>query len=230
VKHYEHAMRILKYLYHTRHKTLTYHKWSGDVKIECYVDANYGDKRDSGHDDKWCSQGGYLVFVGDCLISWSSKRHRCVTLSSMEAEYVEATRAAQEVLWCRVLLEDLGYKQDSPTIMWEDNKAAIAFSKNQTCHDRSKHISIRIHWLRDMVLGQVIQMLHIGTAHQLADFLTKHLRAPAHIKVRDIVLGGLPLPREGHDVEQVNVMWTYSGDKCFDTKDTMMEWWDVECY
>jgi hypothetical protein len=69
VKHYEHAMRILKYLYHTRHKTLTYQKWKGDVVLQCYVDANYGDKRDSGYDDKWRSQGGYLVFVGDCLVS-----------------------------------------------------------------------------------------------------------------------------------------------------------------
>jgi hypothetical protein len=202
-KHYAHAMRILKYLYHTRHKTLTYRKWTGDVVLQCYVDANYGDKRESGLGDKWRSQGGHLVFVGDCLVSWSSKRHRCVTLSSMEAEYVEATKGAQEVVWMRRLMKDLGYEQKSPTILWEDNKACIAFSKNHTCHDRSKHIDIREHWLRDLVSGLDVRLLHVATAHQLADFLTKHLRTATHILVTDIILGGKPLPKEGHSFQEL---------------------------
>jgi transposase InsO family protein len=224
-KHYAHALRILKYLYHTRHKTLTYRKWSGDVALQCYVDANYGDKRESGLGDKWRSQGGYLVFVGDCLVSWSSKRHRCVTLSSMEAEYVEATRAAQEVVWCRRLLKDLGYEQKSPTVLWEDNKAAIAFSKNHTCHDRSKHIDIREHWLRDLVLGLDVRMLHVATVNQLADFLTKHLRAPAHILVTDIILSGMPLPQVGHSfLEIVNCV------KFLNRKNSMFFMGDQECF
>jgi hypothetical protein len=216
VKHYEHAMRVLKYLYHTRHMTLTYKRWSGDVSIQCYVDANYGDGRDSGNDDKWCSQGGYLVFVGNCLVSWNSKRHRCRTLSSMEAEFVEAARAAQEVVWFRRLMKDLGHEQHSPTVVWEDNKAAIAFSKNHTCHDRSKHIDIREHWLRDLALNQVITMLHVATANQLADFMTKHLRAPAHKLARDIILGGLPLPKEGHaGREMVGIVQLWCEKKSF---------------
>jgi transposase InsO family protein len=231
VKHYEHALRVLKYLYHTRHNVLTYRKWKGDVTVQCYVDANYGDQRDSGANDKWCSQGGYLIFVGDCLVSWSSKRHRCRTLSSMEAEYVEATRSAQEVIWMRKLLDDLGHTQTSPTIMWEDNKAAIAFSKNQTCHDRSKHIDIRAHWLRDLVLDQMISMLYVATANQLADFMTKHLRGPAHIKARDIILGGLPLPQEGHDRGMVvNFALAKQKERCFRLRTGMREMGGIECY
>ena len=225
VKHYEHAMRILKYLYHTRHKTLTYQKWKGDVVLQCYVDANYGDKRDSGYDDKWRSQGGYLVFVGDCLVPWSSKRHRCVTLSSMEAEYVEAARSAQEVVWFRRLMRDLGYGLKFPTVLWEDNKAAIAFSKNHTCHDRSKHIDIREHWLRELVSGQEVKMLHVATAHQMANFMTKHLRTPAQILATDIVLGGFPLPKEGHNIqEKINFVKTSI------PKSGMLELGDIECY
>jgi hypothetical protein len=231
VRHYEHAMRILKYLYTTRHDKLTYRRWTGPVELTCYVDANYRDERDSGHDDKWRSQGGYLIFMGDCLVSWSSKRHRCRTLSSMEAEYVEAARGGQEVVWYRRLLGDLGYPQDSPTIMWEDNKAAIAFSKNQTCHDRSKHIDIRVHWLRDLVLAGEILMLHIATEEQLADFLTKHLRKPAHIKARDTILGGRPLGRnKGETVNIVANLDIFLGKHTFSTKHTMIEIGDIDCY
>ena len=161
----------------------------------------YNDRgvRDSGHDDKWRSQGGYMMYVGDCLVSWRSKRHRFRTLSSMEAEYVEAARGGQELVWFRRLLKNMGHPQSTPTVMWEDNKAAIAFSKNQTCHDRSKHIDIRVYWLRDLVLEGDIVMLHIATADQLADFLTKHLRGPAHIKARDIILGGRSVGTRGRE-------------------------------
>jgi hypothetical protein len=210
VRHYEHALRILKYLYTARNDKLTYRKWDGDVELACYVDANYRDERESGHDDKWCSQGGYLVFVGDCLVSWSSRRHRCRTLSSMEAEYVEAARGGQEVMWFRRLMKDLGHPQKAPTVMWEDNKAAIAFSKNQTCHDRSKHIDIRVYWLRDLVLEGSILMLHIATEDQLADFLTKHLRGPAHSKATTLILGGWPLGRnKGEKVHVVELLDDY---------------------
>ena len=222
VKHYEHALRVLKYLYHTRHMHLKYKKWIGDVVLTVYVDANYGDARDSGNNDKWCSQGGYLVFLGDCLVDFCSKRHRCRTLSSMEAEWVEAARAAQAAIWHRRALKDLGSEQLFPTIMWEDNKATIAFSKNHTSHDRSKHIDIREHWLRDLVLSSVIEMLHVTTANQLADFLTKHLRAPAHKLARDIVLGGAPLPKQGHSFKEMvgcSQHWqsykTFGGIDCF---------------
>jgi transposase InsO family protein len=232
VKHYEHAMRILKYLYTTRHEKLTYRRWTGPVELTCYVDANYGDKRDSGNNDKWCSQGGYLMFVGDCLVSWCSKRQRCRTLSSMEAEYVEAARGGQEVVWFRRLLGDLGYPQEAPTIMWEDNKAAIAFSKNQTCHDRSKHIDIRVYWLRDLVLAGSIVMLHIPTGDQLADFLTKHLRKPGHEKARDTILGGRPLGRnKGELVNVVTTLDRFLGDKhTFSARNSMMTIGDIDCY
>ena len=231
-RHYDHALRILKYLYTTRNDKLTYRKWNGDVVVVLYVDANYRDERDSGNGDKWCSQGGFLVFVGDCLVAWSSKRHRCRTLSSMEAEYVEAARAGQEVVWFRRLLGDLGHAQDAPTVMWEDNKAAIAFSRNQTCHDRSKHIDIRAYWLRDLVLEGSILMLHIATVDQLADFLTKHLRGPANIKAKNLVLGGWPFERNKGEKANVIVelLESFEGKHTAKTYYTHMMMGDIECY
>ena len=164
--------------------------------LRCYVDANYGDGRDSG-EDKWRSQGGYLVYLDNNLVYWSSKRHKCVTLSSMEAEYVEASRAGQEVLWFRRLLGDLGHTPVGPTVVYEDNKAAISFSKNHTCHDRSKHIDIRHFWLREMVTRGDIRLLHVGTLEQAADILTKYLPTKAFRKFREKMLHGVEKHPEG---------------------------------
>ena len=206
-KAYEQALHILKYLYSSRDEVLTYYK---DSKLELvsYVDANYGDRRDTGEGDKWCSQGGYLIYLGRNLVSWSSKRHKCVTLSSMEAEYVEASRGAQEVVWFRKLMHDLRHTQDEPTLMLEDNKACISFSMNNTCHDRSKHIDIREHWLRQAVFDNFIKMHHIRTKEQIADVLTKYLPGPDFLRHRDSMLGGVV----DHNVMK-NVLMAYLGER-----------------
>jgi hypothetical protein len=143
----------------------------------------------------------------------------------------EAARGGQEVMWFRRLLKDLAHPQSSPTVMWEDNKASIAFSKNQTCHDRSKHIDIRVHWLRDLVLEGAIMMLHIDTEDQLADFLTKHLRKPAHVKARDLILGGRPLGRnKGEKVNFVATRLENSVEHIFSNQNTMIILGDIDCY
>jgi hypothetical protein len=189
-KHYKQAMHVLRYLYYTRHKTLHFRRGCGEGILRCYVDANYGDSRDAGN-NKWRSQGGYLIYLDENLVYWSSKRHRCVALSSMEAEYVEASRAGQDVLWFRRLLADLGMPQTKPTLVYEDNQAAISFSKNHTCHDRSKHIDIRHHWLKEMVSDGHIRLQHISSKFQIADIMTKYLPTSVFQNFRDLMLGGV---------------------------------------
>ena len=188
--HFRQAMHVLRYLYYTRDKTLHLRKGCGEDILRCYVDANYGDSRDAG-DNKWRSQGGYLIYIDENLVFWSSKRHKCVSLSSMEAEYVEASRAGQEVLWFRRLLSDVGMPQQHPTLMYEDNEAAISFSKNHTAHDRSKHIDIRHHWLKQMVSDKYIRLQHISTTDQIADVLTKYTPTSPFQKFRDLMLDGV---------------------------------------
>ena len=178
VEHFKRALLILKYLYSTRKRKLTFSRTSAPFELTGYCDANYGDERDSGEqvDDKWKSQGGYLLFVGDCLVSWRSRRHKSRCLSSMEAEYMEASEASKEVIFFRELMKDVDCEMSAPTVLYEDNKACMAFSKNNTNHDRSKHIDIRAYALRDTVRNGVIELVHIDTKNQLADMLTKHQR------------------------------------------------------
>ena len=94
----------------------------------------------------------------------------------MEAEYMEASEASKEVIFFRELMKDVDCEMSAPTVLYEDNKACMAFSKNNTNHDRSKHIDIRAYALRDTVRNGVIELVHIDTKNQLADMLTKHQR------------------------------------------------------
>ena len=95
---------------------------------------------------------------------------------------MEASEAGKEIVFFRELMSDLDYEMHEPTVLYEDNKACIAFSKNNTNHDRSKHIDIRAYWLRDMVREGMIECIHIDTKHQLADMLTKHQTKATFIK------------------------------------------------
>ena len=130
------------------------------------------------------------------------------------------------------MVQALIERQSAPTVMWEDNKAAIAFSKNQTCHDRSKHIDVRVYWLRDLVLEGDIVMQHIATAEQLADFLTKLLRGPAHKTARDVILGGWPLDRnKGEIVNSVANLEKFLGKHTSSAKNIILiVLGDLDCY
>ena len=196
--HFLAAMRILRYLYSTRDKTLVLSPSSDPLSVTVYADANYGDDRDSGEevDDKWKSQGGFLVYVNKCLVSWRSRRHKSRCHSSMEAEYMEASEAGKEILWVRSLLSELGYSQEEPSLLYEDNKACISFSKNATAHDRTKHIDIRAYALRDFVRNGDIRVVHIPTKHQLADMLTKTQLKKTFLSHRDKIFNGTSISSE----------------------------------
>ena len=95
---------------------------------------------------------------------------------------MEASEASKEVVWFREVMRELGYEMDEATVLYEDNKACIAFSKNNTNHDRSKHIDIRAYALRDKVRDGEMELVHVDTKHQLADMLTKHQQKSTFIK------------------------------------------------
>ena len=204
VSHYKAALRILRYLYSTKDKALVISA-DAPMELKVYVDANYGDDRESENSDsKWKSQGGFLVYFSSSLVSWRSRRHKTRSLSSMESEYMEASEAAKEVLFFRVMLEELDYKQSSPTIMYEDNKACIQYSKNNTSHDRTKHIDIRAYVLRDCVRNNDIKLMHVDTRDQLADMLTKHQLKHVFLNHVNSLFSGFSVPATARVVNRVN--------------------------
>jgi hypothetical protein len=99
-----------------------------------------------------------------------------VALSSCEAEYVAATAAATQAVWlARLISELMGRKAECMELM-TDSKSALALSKNPVFHERSKHIELRYHFIRDYIEKGLIDAKYINTKDQLADILTKALR------------------------------------------------------
>ena len=109
-------------------------------------------------------------------MSWLSKKQATVALSTAEAEYVALIQAAQEGIWLRGLLSDLGLKAMS-TVILEDNQGAIAIAKNPVDHSRTKHIDIRCcyYYIRECVQNGQIELRYCPTNDMKADILTKPL-------------------------------------------------------
>jgi hypothetical protein len=109
------------------------------------------------------STSGVLVFLGSAPIVWQSLKQKMMALSTCEAEYIAAATAACQVVWLRRLLGELTGVEAHPPALMVDNKSAIVLAKNLVLHDRSKHIDIKFHFLRDCVDGGQIVIEFVET-------------------------------------------------------------------
>ena len=149
VAHLTAVKRIFRYLKGTVNLALKYEQSDSGALIG-YADADWaGDQ-----DDRRPTTGNIFLQSGG-PVSWLSKKQATVALSTAEAEYVALIQAAQEGIWLRGLLSDLGLKAMS-TVILEDNQGAIAIAKNPVDYSRTKHIDIRYHYIRECVRsGQI---------------------------------------------------------------------------
>ena len=119
-------------------------------------------------------------------ISWRSKKQGVVALSTAEAEYVALASATQEALWIRQLMTELkGQPPEKSTLIFKDNQSAIAMTKNPQYHGRSKHVSIKFHFIRDQVSKGSVQVIYCPSSDMLADALTKGLPKDRFVKLRE---------------------------------------------
>jgi hypothetical protein len=168
--------RILRYVRGTLHLGLQLHR-SSIEELTAYSDADW-----AGCPDTRKSTSGYAVFLGANLISWSSKRQATVSHSSAEAEYRAVANAVAEASWLRQLLLELHAPLRRATMVFCDNISAV--SSNPVQHQRTKHIEIDLHFVRDQVaLGQ-IKVLHVPTSSQYADIFTKGLPSTVFTEFR----------------------------------------------
>jgi hypothetical protein len=126
------------------------------------------------------SFSGYVFFMGGSLITWSSKRQSIIALSTAKSEYIAAVHAAKEIYWLRSILEELGNKQEKPTVLKCDNQSAIALCKDSKYHARTKHMDIRYHFIRESVKRGKITVSYIPTDSNIADIMTKGLTRKRH--------------------------------------------------
>lgn len=167
--HFTALKRILRYVKGTISHGLQIHKSPID-KLTAYSDADW-----AGCPSTRRSTSGFGIFLGDSLVSWSSKRQVTVSRSSVEAEYRGVTNAVAEATWLRNLLSELKCPISKATIVFCDNISVVYLSSNPVKHQRTKHVEIDIHFVRERVaLGQV-RVLHVPSALQYADIFTKGL-------------------------------------------------------
>lgn len=162
---------ILAYIKAT--PTLGLHYASGNQSnLHAYSDADWGGCKDTAR-----STSGWVVMLSGAPISWSSKRQKAVALSTCESEYIAAHKAAQELVWLTGLLQELGMHDiaTSNVPLHMDNEAALKLTRNPEFHDRSKHINIKFHYLRELNLAGVISTRYVNTKDNLADLFTKPL-------------------------------------------------------
>jgi hypothetical protein len=98
----------------------------------------------------------------------------------MESEYMAASAAVQEAMWTNRLLQQLGMRVSTPTVIYEDNRAAILFSDHPGDYRRTKHIDTRRHFARDAVTNGDVRFVFVPTNEQLADGMTKALGQELH--------------------------------------------------
>eukprot|EP00253_Pinus_taeda_P016880 PITA_16880 len=121
------------------------------------------------------STSGGIFNLGLAAVSWYSRKQRSVALSSIEVEYMAASQAACEAIWMQKILVGLFYQRMDPTVIYCDNQSCIKLSENPVFHDRSKHIDIQYHHLKDCVARRIMLLQYISTEEQDADILTKSL-------------------------------------------------------
>ena len=149
----------------------------GMPELSGFADASYAEEKG------YKSRSGYSVFIGDCVVSWFSKKQTIVALSSTEAEYVALSELAKEILWMRELCTEIGQELIGPTTIFEDNKSAIAIANDPVHHGRVKHIQVKVHFFRDHLKKGHLKLEYISTENQVADLLTKPLPAVQHLKL-----------------------------------------------
>ncbi|KAE8735609.1 hypothetical protein F3Y22_tig00000340pilonHSYRG00771 [Hibiscus syriacus] len=179
--HFKAAKRILRYLKGTIDFGLFY-SVSNDYKLVGYSDSDWG-----GDIDNRRSTTGFVFFMGDIAFTWMSKKQPIVTLSTCEAEYVAATSCVCHAIWLRNLLKEIGLIQEEPTKVYVDNKSAIALAKNPVFHDRSKHIDIRYHYIRECVARKDVEVEYVKSQDQVADIFTKPLTNEDFLRLRNLL-------------------------------------------
>ena len=164
-------MHVLQYLKGSINVGLFYPA-QNEFVLKGYCDADWGSCISTAK-----SLSGYAMFLGNSLISWKTKKQKTTSKSTCEAEYRSMSYATSELIWLHGLLSDLHITVSLPVELCCDNTAAQYIAENQVYQERTKHLRVDCHFIRDYVDNGFLQLIHVPSSLQLADVLTKALSA-----------------------------------------------------
>jgi transposase InsO family protein len=168
------AKRVLRYIRGTISHGILFQP--GPLRLTAFTDSDW-----AGNPVDRRSTTGFLIFLGNNLLTWASKKQPTVSRSSTEAEYRALAVGAAELTWIRMLLRDLGIFISHAPVLWCDNTSAISLASNPVFHARTKHVEIDYHFVREKVVRGDLAVQFISTTDQLADLLTKALPSPRYV-------------------------------------------------
>lgn len=161
--------RILRYIKSTSAHGLFLSPTSTTL-LHGFTDSDWG-----GDMDDRKSTTGFAIYLGNHLISLSSRKQCVVSRSSTEAEYRALAAATSELTWVEFLLREIGCFSSSTPILLCDNLSATYLIANPIFHSRTKHMEIDFHFVRDKVCAKTLVVRYVNTHDQIADLLTKPL-------------------------------------------------------
>ena len=173
-EHLAAAKHVLRYLRNTPDLGIMLSA-SSVSNLTGYCDSDWGSCCDSRK-----STTGFCILLGNSPISWKVKKQTVVARSSAEAEYRAMATACCEIIWLLALLQDLGMTGLTPVTLFCDNQAAIHISANPVFHERTKHIEVDCHYVRDQLITQKIYPAYVNSHDQVADIFTKALPVAQH--------------------------------------------------
>ncbi|KRY12850.1 Retrovirus-related Pol polyprotein from transposon TNT 1-94 [Trichinella patagoniensis] len=161
------AKRIIRYLAGTANAKLCLLS-TNDLILRGHVDADWAGEKSSRK-----STSRYIFQLGHGTIAWSMKRQTIVALSTTEAEYVALAEASRELLWLRQLLNDFGVQTPDATTLYEDNQGCIRLVESDRFGERTKHINVRFHMVKDLREKGILEVKYCPSEEMIADNLTK---------------------------------------------------------
>ncbi|KAG1654211.1 hypothetical protein FOA52_010588 [Chlamydomonas sp. UWO 241] len=164
--HLEAAKQVLRYVSGTRNFGICY---GNSGKLVGFCDSDY-----AGDPDTRRSTSGIVFILNGGAVIWCSRVQPTVAASTLEAEYMSASLSAKDALWCRKILPELGLSCNMVNINC-DNQGALKLISNPIASQRSKHIDVIHHFVRDRVSRREICFHYVASEHNAADILTKPL-------------------------------------------------------
>jgi len=190
---------ILRYLARTRNMGMIIRP-NGTLALDCYVDADYcGLYKVEDDLDPTCakSRSGYIITVGGCPLTWTSRLQTEVALSTGEAEFVALSTSLRELLPLKGLVQEMSlaigrkdtYDAVTHSNVWEDNNAALKLAQTSKFTLRNRYYAAKYHWFACHVDSGAIRVKRIATTDQLADLFTKGLERTAFERLRNKIMG-----------------------------------------
>ncbi|XP_073294539.1 secreted RxLR effector protein 161-like [Primulina huaijiensis] len=172
--HMDADVRIVRYLKGSPGLGITFSA-ANNLKISAYCDSDWASCLMTRR-----SLTCYCIKVGDSLISWRTKKQSTISRSSAEAEYRAMANTTCEIVWILGIYKDMGENIPTPAELYCDNKAAIHIAANPMYHERTKHIEINCHLVREKIRSGIISTSYVPTNQQLTNVFTKSLTKNQH--------------------------------------------------